>query len=224
MLLLARRMCGTMVEASDGKAGKLVDLLFNDQAWDIVQLVLDSGTWLDRRRITLPPDIIEHKEWADHRLAVTGLTRQQVINSPGTETHIPINVHERPEEATVVDWEVYWTSVTGTAHPWQVSDDPHLYSIDEVTGYHLHASDGPIGHIADFLVSDESWTIHYLLVDTRNWWPGKHVLITPVHVLAVDGYNRAVQVRLSRSEIRNSLPYEETSVTPHENVHSATPG
>ncbi len=211
MLSPARRMYGTVVEASDGKVGKLIDLLFDDQKWGVTQLVLDSGTWLNRRRVTLPPDIIEEKDWADHRISVTGLTRQQVIDSPGTETHVPINVHERAEEAMIVDWGVYWTSVVGTEPPWRVSEDPHLRNTQEITGYRIHAADGQIGHVADFLVDDETWTIRHLVVDTRNWWPGKHVLIAPVHVEALDGCNRVVRLGLSRDVIRNSPLYEATA-------------
>jgi hypothetical protein len=37
--------------------------------------------------------------------------------------------------------------------------------------------DGEIGHIEDFVVDDETWIIRYLVVDTKNWWPGKRVLI-----------------------------------------------
>ena len=52
-------------------------------------------------------------------------------------------------------------------------DDPHLRSIAAVTGYHIHASDGEIGHVEDFLVEDADWSIHYLVVDTKNWWLGE---------------------------------------------------
>jgi hypothetical protein len=52
-------------------------------------------------------------------------------------------------------------------------DDPHLRSIEAVTGYHIHASDGEIGHVEDFLVEDADWSIHYLVVDTRTGGPGR---------------------------------------------------
>jgi hypothetical protein len=46
--------------------------------------------------------------------------------------------------------------------------DPHLRSITEVTGYHLHATDGYIGHAQDFLVDSATWGVSYLIVDTSN--------------------------------------------------------
>ena len=88
MLLLARQMHGASVEASDGKIGKLCDLLFDEQDWSIRYLVLDGGTWLNRRRVTLPPDLVRRRDWADHRLSVAGLTRRQVMESPNVETHV----------------------------------------------------------------------------------------------------------------------------------------
>ena len=55
----------------------------------------------------------------------------------------------------------------------QLKRDPHLRSIEAVTGYHIHASDGEIGHVEDFLVEDADWSIQFLVVDTRNWGPGR---------------------------------------------------
>jgi hypothetical protein len=43
------------------------------------------------------------------------------------------------------------------------ADDAHLRSIREINGYHIHASDGEVGHVADVLVDDDDWSIHYLV-------------------------------------------------------------
>jgi hypothetical protein len=46
--------------------------------------------------------------------------------------------------------------------------DPHLRSIAEVTGYHVHATDGNIGHVEDFLVESDNWGVRYLVVDLMH--------------------------------------------------------
>src|SRR3546814_13431113 len=51
--------------------------------------------------------------------------------------------------------------------------DPNLRSAVEVEGYHVAASDGEIGHIDDFLVDDTDWSLRFLVIDTRNWLPGR---------------------------------------------------
>jgi hypothetical protein len=87
-------------------------------------------------------------------------------------------------------------------------DDPALRSADEVTGYHIHASDGEIGHVEGFLVEDNDWSIHYLVVDTKNWWPGKKVLISPLSVRKIDWAGRQVSLGADRQKVRNSPAYD----------------
>ena len=89
--------------------------------------------------------------------------------------------------------------------------DPHLRSIAAVTGYHIHASDGEIGHVAGFLVDDESWAIRYLVVDTSNWWLGHKVLIAPTWIDSVHWSDQSVTIGLSQESIKTAPPYDATS-------------
>ena len=205
MLFLAKQMQGALVEASDGKLGKLVDFLFDDRDWSIKNLVLDAGTWLNSRRVTLPPDLIRHKDWSDHRLMITGLTREQVVKSPNVETHVAVGDQMNFEQATIIDWGLYWIQIID--HPWQVADDPHIRNTEEMVRYHLQETDGQVGHIADFLIDDEAWKIRFLEADTRNWWPGKRVLVAPERVESIDGANRIVQINLTRDALEHSSVY-----------------
>ncbi|NPD70298.1 PRC-barrel domain-containing protein (plasmid) [Lichenicola cladoniae] len=82
--------------------------------------------------------------------------------------------------------------------------DPHLRSIAEVTGYHVHSTDGDIGHIQDLLIDNASWGIRYLIVDTSNWWVGQHVLISPYAVQGVDWSERHVRLDLTRAKVKSS--------------------
>jgi len=36
-----------------------------------------------------------------------------------------------------------------------------------------------VGHVDDFIIDDETWAVRYLVVDTRNWWLDKKVLVAP---------------------------------------------
>lgn len=90
------------------------------------------------------------------------------------------------------------------------SHDPHLRSCNAVVGYHIHATDGDIGHVAGFLVDDETWAIRYLIVDTSNWWVGHEVLIAPPWITGVHWSDRTVSVDLSRKSIENAPPYDPT--------------
>ena len=97
-------------------------------------------------------------------------------------------------------------AVREAEHPGHGFDegDPHLRSIAEVTGYHVHAADGNIGHVEDFLVATATWGIHYLVVNTSNWWVGQHVMISPRVVREVDWPDRHIRLDLARAQVRSS--------------------
>jgi hypothetical protein len=62
------------------------------------------------------------------------------------------------------------------------SVNSHLRSSDAVTGYYIDAADGEIGHLNGFVMDDQPWAIRYIEVATRNWWPGKKVLVSPAWI------------------------------------------
>jgi PRC-barrel domain len=86
--------------------------------------------------------------------------------------------------------------------------DPHLHSTSEVTEYYIQATDGDIGHVEDFLIDEDAWAIRYIIVDTRNWWPGKKVLVSPEWISRVDWREAKVFVDMTREEIKNSPEYD----------------
>jgi uncharacterized protein YrrD len=98
-------------------------------------------------------------------------------------------------------------SGAGEAHRGDVNHndgDPHLRSTAEVTGYHVHATDKSIGHVEDFLVDGESWSIRYIIVDTSNWWFGQHVVISPYAVKEVDWSDHHIRLDLTRDKVKSS--------------------
>ena len=76
-----------------------------------------------------------------------------------------------------------------------------------MNGYTIEATDGAIGHVDDFVVDDEAWRVRYLVIDTRNWWPGKKVLISPRWIDHVSWDLKKVFVNLSRDSIKQAPEY-----------------
>ncbi len=84
-----------------------------------------------------------------------------------------------------------------------------LYSINDLAGYEIDATDGNIGHIRGFYFDPDSWKIHYLVVDTREWLPGRKVLISLVALGDLDIKNKFLPINLSKLQIRDSPPIDE---------------
>ncbi len=83
-----------------------------------------------------------------------------------------------------------------------------MRSVAEVKGYHVHATDGDIGHVENFLADDANWDIRYLVVATRNWLPGKHVQLAPYAVRAIDWAERRIDVNVTREQVKSSPDWD----------------
>jgi hypothetical protein len=73
----------------------------------------------------------------------------------------------------------------------------------ELRAYALHAEDGAIGSVRDFLFDDRTWLIRWLVVDTGHWLPGRRVLLPPTALAAVNHTERAFNVELTRQQVRD---------------------
>jgi hypothetical protein len=83
-----------------------------------------------------------------------------------------------------------------------------LRSTDEVFGYNISALDGDIGHIDDMIVDDDTWTIHFWVVKTKSFLPGKKVLISPQYINYISWEDEKVFVDMTVDSIKNSPEYD----------------
>jgi sporulation protein YlmC with PRC-barrel domain len=205
MLIVTSDMFGTPLEGSDGRVGSLYDVLFDDQSRKVRHLVVRTESWFHGRQVLIEPAMVHQADWPGRNVRVR-LSKQQVQECPNMETDLP--VARQPESSQVLVSEAYWMGALGAASG--IQGDPHLRSTRVLAGLHIHCSDGRIGHVEDFVVDDRSWSVCYLVVDTRNWWPGKRVLIESRLIESIRWRNREIHVALTRQQIERRPPYEGT--------------
>lgn len=217
MLLLLNTLHNFRLKAKDGEIGRVEEFYFDDQRWAIRYLVANTGSWLFGRRVLISPASLARPDFQRDQLPVD-LTRRQIEDSPPLESHEPVSRQKEAVLARYYGWPMYWSpgyieplpsmgpvARTGEQEP---APDPNLRSTSEVTGYHIHAMDGEIGHVQDFIVQDSDWGIRYLLVDTRNWLPGRRVLVSPMWVTDVNWAEEQVYANLPRETIRESPAFD----------------
>jgi hypothetical protein len=220
-----KNLKGYAIGATDGDIGKVDDFYFDDEFWTIRYLVAETGSWLFNRKVLISPFALGKVDVSRERLDVT-LTKKQVEKSPGIDTDKPVS---RQHEASYFDYygyPYYWVGPDlwgPMAYPRlsgavqrrneeanakrEEAYDSHLRSANIVTGYHIEATDGGIGHVEDFIIDGETWEIRYMVVDTQNWWPGKKVLVAPQWNDRVSWDDSRVYVDLSRETIKNGPEY-----------------
>jgi hypothetical protein len=216
-------MIGYTIRSTDGDLGKVDQFYFDDEAWTIRYVVVETGNWLSGRKVLIPAVAFGLQESESGMFSVK-LTRAQVKGSPDIDTQRP--VYRQHEVALHAHYQCHWrdgyggTSGTNPLAPSdqeassenessgsQRRDDPHLRATRQVIGYHIHATDGEIGHVEDFIVDDENWAIRFIVADTRNWLPGKQVILSPRWINRVQWADSSVYFDLTRESVKNSLEF-----------------
>jgi len=226
MLNNAKTLHGYKLNGRDGEIGTVREFFFDDRHWTVRYLVADTGSWLTGRQVLISPYSLGSVDLEAKTLAVD-LSKQQIEASPALASDKPVSRQFEESYYGYYGMPMYWGGpYSWGAYPYPVRDRtkwadlPHgekgwdldLRSTLDVTGHHLQATDGEIGHVADFVIDDETWAIRYLIVSTRNWWPGKLVLISPQWIDRVSWDEKKVFVGLSRESIKHSPAYTEASL------------
>lgn len=226
MLIKAKALKGYSLKSLDGDIGSASEFLFDDQYWAVRYLAANTGSWLSGRKVLISPYSLDGVNTAEEKVFVL-LNKKQIEDSPSTDTNKPVSSQYENLYNGYYGFPNYWggpfmwggypyLELDRTKWGSTVSDeaewDRHLRSTNEVTGYHLLALDGEIGHVNDFIIDDETWAIRYLVVATKNWWPGKKVLISPKWIERVSWDTREVVIGLSRETIKGAPEYTDGSL------------
>ena len=229
MLKNANHLKGLVIQARDGEIGTVDQLYFDDESWAIRYLTVKTGGWLEDREVLISPFSVTNVDWPAKRVDVA-LTKKQVKDSPSIDTQRPVSRQYETEYLGYYGYPNYWNGsylwgqdaspamTTRIDSPREVlaerirraSMDSHLRSTAAVSGYHIEAMDGEIGHVAGFFMDDETWAIRYVEVATQNWWPGKKVLVSPDWINEVSWTASKVYVSLSRETIKTSPEFVES--------------
>ncbi len=241
MHILLHNLIGFTLKATDGEIGRVHDLYFDDETWTIRYLVVKTGSWFSGRMVLIPHSELGDPDWEHHRFVVD-LTCRQVKESPDIDTEKPVY---RQQEIILHDyyqWLPYWKVGVGSAFspiP-QTQDlgkekpvgeeaetgkrghDGHLRSLRHIRGYYIHAQDGNIGHVDDYIVDDCCWKLAYIVADTRNIFPGKKVILPVDKVISVEWLDYSVHIRMNREEVRNAPEFNALDLDVDENAPKGT--
>ena len=237
MLYAVSSLKGFEIKATDGSLGTVSDFLFDDNTWKLRWMVVDTGRWLTGRKVLIHPSAVTSAEYGARELNVALTKAQvedspDILQDRPVSQKIQNDLYgyygwDPLWGGGMFGGGMYGGGMGGIASPMSApayfgtaavrdaerhgtdvdEGDPHLRSIIEVTGYHVNATDGDIGHIQDVLIDNASWNIRYFIVDTSNWWFGQHVLVSPYAVKSVDWSDRHVRLEISKDRVKSSPPW-----------------
>lgn len=226
-----RELTELTILATDGEIGSVQEVYFDDRNWAVRYLVVKTGGWLLSREVLLAPAAVTEINDA-HRTMKVLLTKEQIRKAPPIEAAKPLSRDYEEAYFRHFQWAPYWEPgptewgsgvpfpetpplPIDTTLPADAPKNPHLRSSTEVTGYDIHATNGAVGHVEDLVVDDDTWTVRYIEVDTRNWLPGKKVLLQTMRVDHISWAERSVAVLLAQAAIESAPAYDPSKlITP----------
>jgi sporulation protein YlmC with PRC-barrel domain len=225
MLSKVKTLKSYSIQSTDGETiGKAKEFYFDDRHWTIRYLVANTGNWLTGRQVLVSPYALVSIN-NDHQDIVTDLTKKQIEKSPSLDSHKPVSRQFEDDYYGYYGWPTYWSGqYAWGAYPYIERDrnkwgqftpgakawDRHLRSTHAVSGYHIAALDGDIGHVEDFIVDDETWTIRYLIVIPATGGRAKKFWFRRCGSSALAGTNRK---SLSICPVRRSRNHPNTRMT-----------
>ncbi len=218
-------MEGFTINARDGELGSARDLYFDDETWNTRYVVVETGSWLQSRRVLISPLAVQRIDRRKRRVDVD-LTCEQVAGSPPVETEIPVSRQKELQYRDYFSWPAYWIgayyapigltplpltsmhaatsrgeSMTFCEQP----GDPHLRSLRAIAGYHVVTHSGPVGRVSDFVLAD--WRIRDFIVETGGWLHHRDLLVSPHRVDHVSWEMSSVVLNIDSKRVFAGMEY-----------------
>ncbi|MEO8037356.1 MAG: PRC-barrel domain-containing protein [Betaproteobacteria bacterium] len=110
MLRSTKDLQNYAIGATDGNVGQVKDFYFDDQAWVIRYLVVDTGSWLSSRKVLISPISLKSPDWAARTLPAA-ITREQVKNSPDYDSEKPVSRQHEMQYLGYYGYPYYWGGI-----------------------------------------------------------------------------------------------------------------
>jgi uncharacterized protein YrrD len=144
MLDTAKHLEHYAILASDGVIGHVRDVYFDDDAWVVRYLVVDTGGWLPGRKVLISPMSVTAVNVEDRVLTVS-VTREQVKGSPGIDTDKPISRQHEHALLGYYGYPYYW----GAGGLWGAGSFPSLLTDVSEQGVSLSAHRSDIARVLE---------------------------------------------------------------------------
>jgi hypothetical protein len=220
MLHSIQQRYGEKLRATDGEIGHVRDFYLDDKNnWAVRYLVADTGRWLGDRLVLISPHALRRLV-PQGKVMLVNLSRQQIEKSPSIDEHKPLSRQYEEEYHRHYGHPYYaeawplWglAEYPVMAPPPPVADvrngdgvDSHLRSARFIKGYKVEATDGLIGHLADFLIDGRTWTVREIVVETGHWYAGKTLRIPTDKVSTISFDDATVYVDSTKSALLESV-------------------
>ena len=204
---------GYRLHGVDGSIGKVYDFFIDDQLWKIRYLVVETGSWLNRRRVLISPASVTMK--GNLGQLVVNLTQAQVQSSPDVDTDKPVSRQQEIVMNSHYGWPDYWMP-EGVIVPQlvpvppasAVDGDRHLRSFRELSSYHVTHNGERIAKVQDFVTDDRDWSIGEVIVSWGGWVDPRPVALATTTIAYVSWDSQVIATASTAQDLENLSTFD----------------
>ncbi len=147
MLFSVKNLYGYRLGATDGLAGGIADIYFNDQDWSIRHLMISQHPARLQKAALLPPSAVRQLDPREGVMHID-LSRAQCAALPSANSVVP------------VCRQYIRLASPGSA---AASFDPHIRCVSAVEGNEINDGETHLGIVHDFLIDPRTWTLAFVV-------------------------------------------------------------
>jgi uncharacterized protein YrrD len=218
MKLFATQLFKYSLSAKDGEIGNVTDVYFDDSNWNVRYFVVETGSWLFKRKVLISAFAIEGTIETENELLPVSLTKDQVKDSPDIDIDMPVSLQQESSLFKHYSWPSFGRAGTGWPTTGMVKAtsalinkaelendfDPHLRSFKHVSQYEVHNEAGRIGLVKDLIIDHSNWSIPFLLIDDVLTSDKERVVIAITDIISIDWDTFQVNVSLTHDDIKSA--------------------
>lgn len=219
MLRNIKEILGYSIKAQDGLLGTVEDFFFDELSWIVKYMVVNTGSWLLGKRVVISPAGFRGKPDKTTQTFPVVLTCEMLKEWHSVDIVHTVSDEMKKNFSEYYAWPLYYPQtypemppVSQTIASMEVVTEEevstHLRSMREVCGYAIHAKDGAIGHVQDFIIDDDVYHVTDIIVNTGTWLLGKQVRIPRTKAKEISWTENAVNINLSKEQIKDSYQYD----------------
>ena len=227
MLLRTSKLERSRLTARDGRIGKIMTFLFDEEQWVLRYIVAKHGFLFLGRHVLISPMSVAGTIRDGEAIAVN-LTQEQIKNAPDADLAKSVSRKMETEFLRYYRVPVYWGGAglwggaltpleAGALSPTPANeeeprsdldpdsdDESHLRSTREVSGYHLYAQGSDVGVITDFAIEDTTWAVRYLRVEADDDTGGGSLYISPHWVQGISWADQRVSIDIPLARLKDA--------------------
>ncbi|HEY7270742.1 MAG TPA: PRC-barrel domain-containing protein [Dehalococcoidia bacterium] len=205
------------LQAEDGKAGSVKDILFDDGRWTVRHFVVDTGGLLSKHKVILDPMEALEPDPGEKVLPVR-LTRDEVKRHPIPESDPPLSHSTKRSGPDAMrssgagsmigagPAEITMGASTPAYESSYIDPDPHLRSASDVQDYKLLTGTDEVGKVMDFVIDPESWKVTHAVIALDD--DGSQRLIPTEQISKIGFPEKVVTTELMPDVLRQAQPFD----------------